>query len=350
METPENEYIVIPNPLYDVVFKYLMEDNESAKILISTLINEKITKLVFEPISHAEKIKNTENEQEIKLFHLDFTATIEKPDGSEEIVMIEIQKASLGSDIFRFKRYISANFQRKREIEIINPETQVVEKIHSPIRLLPIFILNFRIENEINDLIIKTNRTKMGVFREKALQKNNEFIDHLSFDMWVVQLPNLSKISLSEYAQDEYKSKLYTLLKLFDQTAKKTDSSHRLLFLRHTFPAFLQRLINRLKSAEAENPDLEEQMHAEDEYLAELVKRDNLINFYKEKWQKGQVLIEEKEQAILEKEQAILEKEQAILEKDRLILDLAKSLKEVGFSIEQIQEKTGLARYIIENL
>ncbi len=72
METPVNEYIVIPNPLYDVVFKYLMEDNESAKILISTLINENITKLVFEPISHAEKVKNTENEQEIKLFHLDF--------------------------------------------------------------------------------------------------------------------------------------------------------------------------------------------------------------------------------------------------------------------------------------
>ncbi len=95
-------------------------------------------------------------------------------------------------------------------------------------------------------------------------------------------------------------------------------------------------MINRLKSAEAENPDLEEQMHVEDEYLAELIKRDNLVNFYKEKWEKGQVLI--------------LEKEQAILEKDRLILDLAKSLKEVGFSLEQIQEKTGLVRDIIENL
>ncbi len=174
----------------------------------------------------------------MRLTCLDFTATIEKPDGLEEMVMIEIQKASLGSDIFCFKRYISANFQRKREVEIINPETQVVEKIHSPIRLLPIFILNFRIENEINDLIIKTNRAKMGVFREKVLQKNNEFIDHLSFDMWVVQLPNLSKISPLDYAQDEYKSKLYTLLKLFDQTAKKTDNSHRLQFLRHTFPAF----------------------------------------------------------------------------------------------------------------
>ena len=45
----EDDYIVIPNPIYDVVFKYLMEDNQSAKIIISTLINEKIKKLTFEP-------------------------------------------------------------------------------------------------------------------------------------------------------------------------------------------------------------------------------------------------------------------------------------------------------------
>ncbi len=350
METPENEYIVIPNPLYDVVFKYLMEDIESAKIVISTLINEKITKLVFEPISHAEKIKTSPNEQEIRLFHLDFLATIEKPDGSEELIMIELQKANQSSDIFRFKRYISANFQRKRETEIINPKTQAIEKVQLPIRLLPIFILNFRIEKELNDLIIKTNRLKMGVFREKILQENNEFIDNLSFDMWVVQLPNLSKISPSEYENDEYKRKLYALLQLFDQNAQKTDNQHRLLFLRHLFPDFLQRLINRLKAADSENPDLEEQMHAEDEYLAELIKRDNEISYYKGRLGEATEKLE-KTAGELEKEKRVnQEREKTLLEKDRLILDLAKSLKEVGFSLEQIQEKTGLAREIIEQL
>jgi len=48
MENP-NDYIIIPNPIYDVVFKYLMEDEESAKIILSTLINENIKHLVFEP-------------------------------------------------------------------------------------------------------------------------------------------------------------------------------------------------------------------------------------------------------------------------------------------------------------
>jgi len=280
MENP-NDYIIIPNPIYDVVFKYLMEDVESAKIILSTLINENIKHLAFEPISHAEKVKETTEEKEIRLFHLDFTATIEKPDGSEELIMIELQKANETSDIFRFKRYISANFQKKQETEVLDWETQAIKKIQKPIRLLPIFILNFRIENEIDELIIKTQREKYGVFREKRLSKNNEFIDNLSYDIWVVQLPNLHKISPEEYEKDVYKSKLYALLKLFDQQAIEPKSNrHRLRLFKKVFPNFLERVIKRLQAAGSENPDLENQMHAEDEYLRELIERSQQDCFF----------------------------------------------------------------------
>ena len=51
----ENDYMVIPNPIYDVVFKYLMEDLESAKIILATLIGENIINLQFEPVSHFRK-------------------------------------------------------------------------------------------------------------------------------------------------------------------------------------------------------------------------------------------------------------------------------------------------------
>ena len=35
----------IANPIYDVVFKYLMEDSKCAKILLSALINLEIVEL-----------------------------------------------------------------------------------------------------------------------------------------------------------------------------------------------------------------------------------------------------------------------------------------------------------------
>ena len=374
----EEDYIVIPNPIYDVVFKYLMEDNQSAKIILSTLINEKIKKLTFEPQSHTEKVQDPKSEKIIKLFHLDFTALIEKPDGKEELIMIEIQKANKASDIFRFKRYICANFRRKQEKEIINPRTQAVEKINKPIRLIPIFILNFRIENEVNDLIIKVNREKIGLFKEKQLEKDNEFIDNLSFDIWVIQLPNLKNIKKEEYENNDYKTKLYLLLKLFDQEAQNKNNKHRLLIVKKLFPKYLERVINRLKSADAENPDLEEQMNVEDEYLAELIKRDNEISYFKQelektvgelekerelKKQKDRALSEkekalsekdkvlsEKDKILSEKDKILSEKDKILSEKDKMILNLAKTLKGSGKSITEIQKLTNLSKEVIKNL
>ncbi len=39
----------IANPIYDVVFKYLMEDRESAVLLLSEIIGEDIVELDFHP-------------------------------------------------------------------------------------------------------------------------------------------------------------------------------------------------------------------------------------------------------------------------------------------------------------
>ncbi len=352
----KEDYIVIPNPIYDVVFKYLMEDNQSAIIVLSTLLNEKIKELDFQPISHTERVKDPKTDKMIKLFHLDFTAVIEKPDGEEELIMIEIQKANNPGDIFRFKRHISANFQYKKESEIINPRTQEVEKIEKPLRLIPIFILNFRIENEVNDLIIRTSREKKGVFKGKSLRKSNDFIDNLSFDIWVVQLPNLSEIDEKDYKNDDYKEKLYMLLKLFDQDAQKTNDRHRLLIVKTLFPEFLDRIINRLKSADAENPGLEEQMNVEDEYLSELIRKNNEISFFTEKFEqekkirkKQDKVIREKNKKLQENKKVIEEKDRAISEKDNVIIDLVKTLKSMGKSTEEIQKLTNLSKEEIEN-
>ncbi len=349
-EYRKEDYIVIPNPIYDVVFKYLMEDNLSAKIILSTLINEKIKKLTFEPISHTEKIQDTKTEKTIKLFHLDFTAVIEKPDGKEELIMIEIQKANKASDIFRFKRYISVNFQKKQEKEIINPRTQAVEKIHKPLRLIPIFILNFRIENEVNDLIIKTNREKLGVFKGKKLKKDNEFIDNLSFDIWVVQLPNLSQIKEKDYEHDAYKTKLYQLLKLFDQEAQNKNNKHRLLIIKALFPKFLERVVNRLKSADADNPDLENQMNAEDEYLAELIKRDNEISYFKQELEKTAGELEKTTEELEQERELRKQNDKVLDENKKIIVAYAKILKDSGKSSEEIQKLTNLSKEMIDSL
>ena len=382
----DSEYLIIPNPIYDVVFKYLMEDLESATIVISTLIGEKIKKLELAPLSHTEKklplvetpIEDPRTSDEIRLFHLDFTAVIELPDGKEELVMIELQKASEPDDIFRFKRYLSKNFQRKHHAEVTDVETQAIKIVERPIRLFPIFILNFRIEKEVNDLLIRTNRVTQGVFKNRTLESNVDFIQHLSYDILVVQLPNITYIEEQDYQHDEYKRKLFALLKLFDQNSKVKSNEHRLRLIRKFFPGFLERVIRRLEAADSQNPDLEEQMFAEDEYLKALIERDNKIAFFKGEWGKAQYELEktseelektseqlekaseqlektseqlEKTSEQLEKTSEQLEQERKIsIQKDQLILAMAKMLKERGVPLEDIKQQTGLTEEQIHAL
>jgi len=57
----KNDFLIIPNPIYDVVFRYLMQDYDSAMIILSTLIGEKIKKLDFRPLTQAKKKTVEEN-------------------------------------------------------------------------------------------------------------------------------------------------------------------------------------------------------------------------------------------------------------------------------------------------
>lgn len=357
----DNDYIIIPNPIYDVVFRYLMADYESAVIVLSTLINEKILKLHLEPLTHPIKkagtVKDPRTDDDVSLFHLDFTATIQLEDGSEELIMIELQKAAEPTDIFRFKRYISKNFQHKRLEEVTHHKSQAITVVERPIRLIPIFILNFRIENELNDLLIKVNRSKLGVFKNEFLQKHNDFIDNLSYDMLVVQLPNLRNIHEEEYLQDDYKRKLYALLKLFDQQERFKNNEHRLRVMRKLLPGFLERIVARLQAADKDNPDLEESMLAEDEILKLLLERENEIAFFKgqldqtreELGQTREELGNAKEELGNAKEELGNTKEE-LDKKNELIIALAKKLKSSGTPNEEIAALTGLSHEQIREL
>ncbi len=415
--TNESESFVIPNPIYDVVFRYLMQDYDSAVIILSTLINEKIKKLDFQPLTYAKKTTVSEyNEQiekkinrhferekkkiladkklsdfdkniaiseitvkdpatgkDVKLLHLDFAAVIEKENGEEELVMIELQKAAVGTDIFRFKQYISENFHKKRKIIKADPDTGQVIEIEMPYRLIPIFILNFKIEDDICDLMIKTRQIKTGIFTDKEICKKNDFIDHLSYELYVVQLPYLQEFENHDFSHDEYRQKLFALLKLFDQKAKKTDNEYRLRLFRRIFPGFLDRVIKRLQTADSDCPDLEKQMQAEDYYLKPLIQRDNKIAWFvlnktemetklkdakkalkEEKNKAKQALEDEKIKAKQALEDEKIKAKQALeYEKNKakqFQIELAKTLKENGVSTEVIRQKTNLTIEEIKKL
>ncbi|HMY65928.1 MAG TPA: hypothetical protein PL163_04710, partial [Leptospiraceae bacterium] len=106
--------IAIANPIYDTVFKFLMEDLDIAREFIGEIIHEEILSIQVRPQESTASVERTERktkpEENISFFtvyRLDFLAEIRTKEGPKK-VLIELQKAKLSSDIMRFRRYLGS--------------------------------------------------------------------------------------------------------------------------------------------------------------------------------------------------------------------------------------------------
>jgi len=95
---------------------------------------------------------------------------------------------------------------------------------------------------------------------------------------------------------------------------------------------------------------MENQMHAEDEYLRELIERANTILFYKDKLEKTTQELQKERQESLQKSQELETKNQELENAKKIILDLALRLKKSGMSATEIQAMTGLSLDEIQDL
>ena len=75
----------IANPIYDLAFKYLMEDERVVKILLSALLRKQVV--------HVETRRNeliNVQRDPVSVFRLDYRAVTRDKDGREEHVLIEL--------------------------------------------------------------------------------------------------------------------------------------------------------------------------------------------------------------------------------------------------------------------
>ena len=320
--------IIIANPIYDTVFKYLMDDLESAKIIIATLINQPIISLKAITNDIVAIEENETADKYIHLMRLDFTAEILNADNTKELVSIELQKARLKTDELRFRKYIAENL-KKTEVIIekeINPTTLKPYTKEKAYRFIPIFILNFEIETEIFDLVIETQHTIKGVFTGKELQTKNDFLDNLMYNVIVVQIPYINKIKTDELENNPYKLALYNLFQLFNQSHIIGSDKHSLFIEENESTKDYLRIVKRLANIKANEPQLEQKLILEDTMLKEILEMQH-DNFYNKKLiQEQKIQLAEKDKIIDEKDKALDEAKKIMNEKEKLIAELKKQI------------------------
>ncbi len=186
--------MVIANPIYDVVFKRMMENEKVAKFFIGTLLEQTIETVVVQP----QEFTYTDELAGLAVFRLDFIATIKTESGTLKKVLIEIQKARNQIDLMRFRNYLAAQYKKE---DTINEE-----KVILPITT--IYILGFQLP-EIPTPCIKVERVYQDLINRIPLYKKSDFVEKLSHDSYVVQVDRIT---------DRYQTRLDKLLSVFEQT------------------------------------------------------------------------------------------------------------------------------------
>jgi len=315
-------YIQIANPIYDAVFKYLMEDNKIAKLIISTIIEEEIETLTFLPQERTLELTN----RSLTVYRLDFSARIKTKDGDYKNVIIEIQKAKFATDVMRFRRYLGEQYKSKdnyyieeKEIKKKN-EIKEVKEIKRAMPILGIYFLGHKLEyNHVP--VIKVKRKCYDIRTNTELTQKENFIEGLTHDSYIIQIPCLSQDIQTEAEE---------LLSIFDQS-KQTDSPHILKIDENLYDEKYKEVIRRLERAIA-NPEIRDTMDVEDDILEELQNMERAI-------EKKDSIIQEKDFVIQENQKAIQENQKAIQEKDSVIQENQKALQEKDLIIKELQKR-----------
>nr|VFK30882.1 MAG: hypothetical protein BECKMB1821G_GA0114241_10727 [Candidatus Kentron sp. MB] len=310
----------IANPIYDVVFKHLMQNNEIAILILSNILGEEIISLDLLPQESAVVLEN----RNFTVYRLDFSARIKTANGEEKHVIIEIQKAKFAADIMRFRRYLGDQYKKGFPV----PGNEIPKA--TPI--ISVYFLGYKLDY-ITAPIIEVCRSYRDAATKDVIPVRETFIENLTHDSFVIQIPYLSQ---------NHKTATEKLLSIFDQERKIQDDAHVLDIDEQLYPTEYRRVIRCLNWAVSE-PEIRHIMDVEDEILAEfadierkfagmektieenakaLKMKDKALERKKKTLEKREQVIKENVKVIREKDKALAAKERELAEKDRLIAEL----------------------------
>ena len=298
----------IANPIYDSVFKYLMEDERIAKTILSALLKKDVVSIAARPHEYANETRD-----KISMFSIDFAATVREADGKEHLILVELQKTWLETETLRFRQYLGAQYSDKRNIDRNSHEGYAIP-------MVTIYLLGHRV-GDIEEPVVYVNHDSYdydGNMITKGIP--DPFIESLVHNSIIVQIPLL---------HGQINNRLERVLSVFDQTKANADDPHILSLDENTYAGDdnMEYIVHRLTEAAADS-DMRQNMNVEDEYYSAIKNRDTAIM--------------NRDKKIKEQEKEILEKDKKLSEKDSQIRSLALALKDKGMSLQQIASLTGI--------
>ena len=306
----------IANPIYDSVFKYLMEDERMAKTILSALLKKDVVSISARPHEYANETRD-----KISMFRIDFAANIREADGKEHLILVELQKTWLETETLRFRQYLGAQYSNKRNIDRNSREGYAIP-------LVTIYLLGHRV-GDIEEPVVYVNHQSYDYYGNVVTKgMPDPFIESLVHNSIIVQIPLL---------HGQINNRLDKVLSVFDQSKADADDPHVLSLDEKDYEGddSMEYIVHRLTEAAAD-ADMRQDMNVEDVYYSAIENRDTAIM--------------KRDKKIKEQEEELSEKDKKLSEKDSQIRSLALALKDKGMTSGQISVLIGVDAERLERI
>lgn len=279
----------VANPIYDIVFKYMMEDERIARTILSALLKVEVLAVEVRPHEYSD-----DTHDNLSVFRIDFGATIRDAEGNQKLILIELQKTWLETETLRFRQYLGVHYS--------NPKN--MQSDGSALPMVAVYILGHKV-GDIEEPVLYVNHQSLdydGNIVTKGLP--NSFVDSLTHNSIIVQIPRL---------HGHINNRLDMVLSIFDQSRRDVEDKRILRIDNKVYEndADMEHILHRLTMAAAD-ADMRHKMNVEEEYFSAIEKRDT---------------------EILMREKQLAEKDSMLRATIKMLLDAGKSLEEISTAL-----------------
>ena len=285
--------ITVANPIYDAVFKFLMEDERIARTIISALLKKEVVSVEMRRHEHPNITRDN-----ISMFRIDFAARVREDDGSVRLVLVELQKTWLDTETLRFRRYLAAQYNAEENMLKEGPNEGYA------IPMVAIYLLGHRI-GDIDEPVVYVGHKALDYNgHEVANGDKDPFINSLIHDSIIVQIPLL---------HGKINNHLDKVLSVFDQT-QRTKENQQVVDLEESLyedDPEMMRIVHRLTLATM-SAAVRQEMNDEDEFYSVIEARDTQV------MKLNQMLSEQRNQLSKQRDQLSEQRDQLSEQRNQL--------------------------------
>jgi len=318
--------------MYDVVFKYLMEDNAVAITFLSALTGLDIVSLQPLPQELTLDAEGRRGKaikpfgRTLSVYRLDYAARVRDADGAEKIVILEIQQEKLYGQLMRFRKYLGKQYANGDFVKKI--QTAAGREYEIGVPILSVYFVGEGLEGFRDVPVVLLRRSAIAQHTMRPLDGTNPFIEALFHNGIIVNVPFLGR---------EGRNELERLLSIFSPLNQTTNP--QIMSIQETkFMEKYQPILRRLKAA-AQERGVRDKMTAEDDFLEEMEylerNHEERMRNHEERTRR----LDEKERSVDEKERSVDEKERSVDEKERSVDEKERSVDEKERSVDEKMHK-----------